>query len=86
MRCRAYVNMAFVAAGLLTWVVLADFFQWSISASDPRTIVRSSTIISGASLVGSGTWYVYLRATSSGSIPSMEAGILPGLSDLADMA
>ena len=30
-----YVNMAFVASGLLAWVVLADFFQWSIELFGP---------------------------------------------------
>ena len=30
-----YVNMAFVATGLLAWVVLADFFKWSIELVGP---------------------------------------------------
>ena len=30
-----YVNMAYVAAGLLTWVVLADFFKWAIDYVGP---------------------------------------------------
>ena len=30
-----YVNMAFVASGLLAWVVLADFFQWAIELVGP---------------------------------------------------
>jgi len=30
-----YVNMAFVATGLLAWVVLADFFKWGIELWSP---------------------------------------------------
>ena len=30
-----YVNMAFVATGLLAWVVLADFFKWAIEMAGP---------------------------------------------------
>ena len=30
-----YVNMAFVATGLLAWIVLADFFKWAIELLGP---------------------------------------------------
>lgn len=30
-----YVNMAFVATGLLAWVVLAEFFKWAIEMAGP---------------------------------------------------
>ncbi len=30
-----YVNMAFVATGLMAWIVLADFFKWAIEFAGP---------------------------------------------------
>lgn len=73
-----YVNMGFVAAGLLTWIVLSDFFAWVISLVS----VSSNVPIIGhnfrlADLVGLAVAFgltIYARRDDRISTFAMEAG------------
>ncbi len=73
-----YVNMSFVAAGLLAWVVLSDFFTWAISlvsvSSNMPIIGHNFRLADLAGLAVAFGMVLYARRDERISTFAMESG------------